>query len=405
MSQRERLLAAIVGASAVFMIVMYVANSMYSAYQRRVSEKRGLMTRIDDSEFEAQRGLRIADELQEVADHSLSGNTSLARSAYQDWLMNLADQHIGLSNVSVKMSGPNPVRLPAGMASGDSNIAFQVHKFELTGAGDIEQFTDLLFDMQTAEINHRVVNVKLLPVPSSKQLQISLTMEVMAMETAPERSKLELTHAEQLAGRSRETLKDSILGRNIFGPENNPPELRVDSRYVAYINQPFSLRLEGSDPDPLDQVFFEAELDDLDRARFSAREGRIDWTPRERGEYRIRVAAVDDSFPQGRTERQVTIRVEDPPARQVRAEAPPRPSLSAARFVFVTGVTESSGEKQVWLDYRTEGKTLQLGVGDSFQLGSVEAAVAAISDQQVEIEAGGKRVSVGLGKSLAESGL
>jgi hypothetical protein len=409
MSRRERMLAAVVGVAGVFMVLMYGLSTITSGYQRRSAERRGLLSRIDNSELEAQRGLRLADRLQEIADRSVRPG-GIPSPAYGAWLMELADRQLGLSNVSVRNGGTSPVRLapgsvPAGTDSGPgANIAFHVHKFELNGTGDLEQISDLAFALHTADINHRLTMWRIAPVTNTKTFNISLTLEVVAMETAPERSRLEMPHQELLAGQSREALKESILGRNIFGPENLPPDLQVQSRYTAYLNQPFSLLLEASDPDELDTVRFEADLDDLERARFSAGDGRIEWTPQELGEYRIRVAAIDDAFPRGRTEKQVTIRVENAPAREVRVEVP-RPTFPIAKLIYVSGITEISGEKRVWLDVRTEGRTLQLGVGDSFQLGNFEAAIASIDEQRVEIDAGGRRVSVGLGKSLADSGL
>jgi hypothetical protein len=52
---------------------------------------------------------------------------------------------------------------------------------------------------------------------------------------------------------------------------------------VAYLNQPFSMRLEATDPDD-DKIRFEADLDDLPRARLNPTEGRLEWTPRELGD-------------------------------------------------------------------------------------------------------------------------
>jgi hypothetical protein len=405
MSRRERILVALVAVVGGFMVLMYAANSLMAGYQRRVAEKRALLVQIDDGELKAQRGLRMADQLQELADRSVRpGN--IPSPEYSAWLMERADRQRGLSDVSVTNGTVQPVHfagtVPGGGGTPESNIAFYLHRFALIGDGDLEQLTDLAFDLHTADINHRMSNWTIKPNPNSKTFKITMNFEVLAMETAPARKQLTLTHRETVAGRTRDELKESILGRNIFGPENKPPELQVDSRYVAYVNQPFSLSLEATDPDELDNVRFEADYEELDRARFSERDGRLDWTPRRTGEYRVIVAAVDDAFPRGRAEREITIRVENPPARVVRT-APPS-TFPVAKLIYVSGITETAGQKQVWLDVRSEGRTLQLGVGDEFQLGNFEAAIAAIDDQRVEIESGGRRVSVGLGKNLADSG-
>lgn len=84
--------------------------------------------------------------------------------------------------------------------------------------------------------------------------------------------------------------------------------------------------------------------------------------------------------------------------------APKPPSFDPAKFAFVTGIlSDSSGRPEVWLNVRTTGETLRLGVGESFQVGALQATVAQISARQVVLVTEGKRLQVGLGQNLREA--
>lgn len=384
MNQREKLLALIagslIGVFALAYIGLRVTRAM-SSYDARLTAARA---NLDNTELEIAAGLMASEELQEIASKALPWQREVARTAYQEWLVNLVTD-AGLASPSVDARSVT-----------QNKDVFEIHSFEVSGTGDLRQISSLLARLHAAPVAHRVQRLSFRPVRDKKDITLGLTLEVLSMPTAPTRTSLPKPEVPK-----QSAAQQVVLQRNLFAPENQQPELNVQPSYVAYVGQPFNLQPAGSDPDKLDKVQFEADVSALPNAR--ARQGTVEWTPREEGEYSVTIAALDDGIPSRRVERQVKIRVQQPPAPA--PSEPKKVDLTAAKFAVVTGVTSIRGEPEAWLSLRTEGRTLKLGVGDTFKLGDVEASITAIDPQAVEIAAAGQRVKVRLGQSLAESGL
>jgi hypothetical protein len=90
-----------------------------------------------------------------------------------------------------------------------------------------------------------------------------------------------------------------------------------------------------------------------------------------------------------------------PPPRQRRGNPD---ELDAAREVYVTGLFNSGGTSQVWLNVRTTGRTLRLAPGEEFDVEGVQGTVKEIhSDpREVVITTGGKEYRVALGRNLRD---
>jgi hypothetical protein len=258
----------------------------------------------------------------------------------------------------------------------------------------------LLYEIYATDVLHRVARVSLKPIREKRELDLALTLEVLTMPSAPDRKDIPRDSTAQVGGRSLDDFKKSILGRNLFGPANKPPQLRLDGSYTAYRGQSFEVVARAEDPDKLDQVQFEADVAKLPGARFSRRDGRLQWTPSENGEYRATVLARDDGFPQQEVKREIRITVTDPP----KPVAPPvtRPSFTAAKLAFVTGITEVDGQPQVWITLRAEGRTLKLGLGDEFEIGEMKGRISEISGTHAVIDANGQQLQARLGQSLVQ---
>jgi hypothetical protein len=82
------------------------------------------------------------------------------------------------------------------------------------------------------------------------------------------------------------------------------------------------------------------------------------------------------------------------------AYRPPVEKGDPARDTFVTAVTGDDDEYEAWILVRSTGRLMKLEEGDTFDVGKLEAKVARIAPQSVEIETDGKRRRVSLGSSL-----
>jgi hypothetical protein len=386
MTKRERTLVIAVGAVLAVLGCLLLGKTIYDAAARRSATLANLQLEKTRSDAAFQRGLRYAEQLQAHSERALPANTELARSLYKNWLTKTVSE-IGLSNVAI-----DP------LASRRNGDVYELHPFTVTAIGDLEQITKLLYEIYATDLLHRIQRISLRPIRDKRELDLSLTLEVLSMPTAPERSEIQRDAAALFAGRSRESFEQSILGRNLFAPENKAPLLEVSNSYTAVRGQPFELVAKAADPNKLDQVSYGAEFDHLPGARFSEREGRLRWVPQENGEYKLVVLARDDGFPQRTARKEVSIRVSDPPK-----PADPPPKVSAeAKMAVVTGITTVNGRPEVWLTLRNKDRTLKLTVGDQFQVGEMRLQVSEIHGKQVVFDSGGQKISARLGESLVK---
>ncbi len=387
MTPRERTLALVVAALVGLLGLWYAGSSVYRGFADRDRQTADLRQALEDADFQIQRGMRIAERLSDYENQSLPKAPEMARSLYKNWLVKTVSD-LRMQNVSVD----------AGSVRSNAEI-YDAHSFNLTCIGDLEQVTQLLYELQFAPILHRVQRFSLRPIKDKKELDVSLTVDVLSMPAAPAREELPGSKA-NAAAPPVNVYQRVILDRNLFAPENQAPNLRLDSTFVAYRGRSFELVAKAEDPDKLDSVRYEADVSQLPGARFSSRDGRLQWTPAENGEFPVTIVVRDDGFPNREIERQVKITVKDPPPPEAAPAAPA--AFNVAKLAVITAITEIAGEPQVWVSLRHEGRTLKLRVGEKFRIGEVEGHIAAVDGKQVVIAAGERQITATLGDSLAK---
>ena len=87
-----------------------------------------------------------------------------------------------------------------------------------------------------------------------------------------------------------------------------------------------------------------------------------------------------------------------------RRQEAPKPGFDVAKQSIVTGITVTSGQRELWVTVRTEGRVLKLREGDEIALGSIKGIVSRIDASGAEIKTGdGGVLTVALGKSLVSN--
>lgn len=388
MTRRERLLAAAAAAIVGVLAVGYVINQAWSAFARRAAESRRLAQDVAATELEIQRGMRTAEQLNQLAERALPAQRELAQSLYQNWLVKLVAEK-GLQSASVDAGSIRP--------NGD---IYEAHTFTLSAKGNLKQVTALLYEIQHASLLHRVQRISLKPIKDKKDLDLSMTLEILSLPIAPPRQELPRTDPSLVAERPLDEYQRVILERNPFGPANRPPRLDFGESFTAYRGQPFEIQAKAEDPDRLDQVQYEADLAGVPGARFSATDGKLAWVPRENGEYRLFVTARDDGLPEQQSRKEIKITVKDPPPPP--EAPPPRPAFAVAKFAVITAITEAGGRPEVWIHIRTEGRTLKLTAGQKSRVGELDVEISAIAGSEVALNIGGKVSTRRLGQSLVD---
>ena len=97
---------------------------------------------------------------------------SLAQSEYQSWLLTLVTE-VGLLNPSVD---PQEVM--------NQNDLMYVLRFSLRGRGSTEQMTELLYRFYEAGHLHQITSMSMNPLSATKQLDVTLGIEALALRTA-----------------------------------------------------------------------------------------------------------------------------------------------------------------------------------------------------------------------------
>jgi len=388
MTKREKILAVGVGVLALAIVAWFALGRITNAFTSRSARIADLEDEIYEKEAIIRRGHKAARDLQAYQERSLPANLPLARSLYQNWLLEVAEKDINFTGVNV---GPQPGR-PMG------DVYYQ-HKFLLTCQGDLEQLTDFLYDFYNVGYLHRVSRLSVKPIPRSRNLNLSFTIEALSLNRAESPDRLTLPPSDRLAHAQREEYLDVITMRNLFAPANNPPQLAVAPAQQGNPASGVSFQVRASDPDDGDRLSFSIE-DAPDGAKIDPATGMFSWMPTEKGEYLVAIAVSDNGLP-ARTDRaEIRIAVVDPPPPPA-PPAPEPPGFDPATQAVVTGIIDALGRRELFVTVRTEGRVLKLTEGDPLSVGTIKGVVHRIGRDEVEIVTeDGRNLVVELGKSL-----
>lgn len=181
--------------------------------------------------------IRQASKLLDVWEQqSLPESAEVARSLYQAWLVELVED-VELSNPSVTSGEPTTRR---GL--------YHSLSFSVRGRGTLEQLTRFLFAFYQTDLLHTVRSLTITPMQRSEQLDLSLSIEALALvggsNAAAGRTQESLFEefrrrtwraSQRLASDDVDTYWTSIVRRNIFGMGGSPDP--TDSAYLTSINQ------------------------------------------------------------------------------------------------------------------------------------------------------------------------
>ncbi|MDX1946339.1 MAG: Ig domain-containing protein [Pirellulaceae bacterium] len=402
MNSRERMLAIAVGACGLLLGGYFLQSFVAGQFTDRRHRIESLEGDLRKLKTEALRGKQAVARLGEYEARSLPPQPEVARSLFQSWLLEEVGQ--------VELIDPQ-VRAVSTINEED---VFIKQSFTITGKGNLQQLVELLHAIYRHDYLQRISLVSFKPIKESKLIDATITIEGVSMLSAAPATQLTPRASQRLALPTRDDYLKVILGRNLFGPPNNPPKLASIGKQRVYTGRPADFQAKGTDPDPLDRVQYALTKSADPAARFDAYSGQFRWTPKSPGEYQFVVQASDDGYPSKSASETVTISVtEPPPPEPVRpTEPPPPPKLAFddAKYTVLTAVLDISGQGEVWLLIRPKGQTLKLHAGDKFEIGSIKGVVAAIGESDFTFASGGKQRRLAKGdileqaKEIAQSG-
>ncbi|PQO42484.1 putative Ig domain-containing protein [Blastopirellula marina] len=388
MTQRERILAILVGVLAVGVGGFYFMNQYMDALKKRDRQITALEKQLREEDFKEAKANDALSRLNTYQQHSLPENRLESSQFYQEWLRATATG-TGFDNVQVK---PNGKPTPSG-----KHIR---HGFSVTGRATMEEFVQFSYEFFSFNILHKLTNVTIRPTKESDELDINMTVSVLGMEGASGVPKLDDVRLEQLARGDAQAYLDKIVPRNIFAQANKPPKITSKPQVDAEKERELKYRLSATDPDEDDKVsFFLGE--DAPEGLEVTESGSLVWTPKELGEYTVTVEARDNRFPPKSTTQQLVINVTDPPPPEEPREQPP--SFDEAKYTFLTGTVAVGGQPKAWLNNRPKNQQLRLAPGESFTIGTLKGKVIDVRDREVIIEIEGNQRLLSIGQPLADA--
>src|SRR5262245_37711422 len=192
MNSRERILAIVVGALAVIVGGYFFYSWMSGALELRRSQIVNLRKKLlEQKQLVAQTEAAKA-KIVVAQQRSLPPQKELARTLYQDWLFDRV-RDAGIADPKVSYTTQVVER--------DLYTAFQ---FTITGKGTLPQVVALLYDIHSVDFLHRISRLTLRPIKDTKQLAISITLDAVSMQDAPQANQLTPRPAKRLVLSSKE---------------------------------------------------------------------------------------------------------------------------------------------------------------------------------------------------------
>jgi len=395
MTPREKKLAALTGIMVLMLCGFFVWNQVSTQLKQRHNAITSLDLEIAGKQLILKKGRQATTRLAEYEQRSLPADREVARSIYQDWLLDLAKQ-VNLEEANVKAPGDYT----------NEGVFYRL-TFNVSGIGHLDQIVAMIQRIYEFDHLHLIRRLTIVPIKDGRKLELAFSIEAAVLPGSVNQGQLTTLMNPWLANGDSHNLIEKITSRNIFAPPNHPPQLaHIGSKQVE-VQRTLSFTAKAIDADPLDTVTYQLSTTAPSGARIGATSGKFNWTPTEIGEFEFDVVANDDNLP-GKSVRQtvqVTV-VIAPLTKVVTKPANDRPGKlepDVAKHTYLIGTIERSGHREIWLQVRTTGKIHKLSEDDSIRFGSIDGKVSRIGNRDAEITVGDQRILVRVGENLSEA--
>lgn len=385
MNSREKFLVSVILGIVVLGVGYYGLTRVTSKFHQRRSQINQLTADIELENVKVMAGIRAQRELSALAEKALTYTRDEAQQLYMQWLTDWADRN-ELGERKMKVESVRSRTL-------DEREIYRTHSFSLGGKTDLAKLTKMLYEFETANQLHRIRALTVTP-KGEKELDVYVTIDAVALPMAEDRETIGVDSEMVAAVGPLEQFQEPIFQRNLFGPENNAPRLGVRSSYTVELGDSLRMDLDGKDPDDVDNLIYAADLEGLEGARLSG--DRLEWRPKELGDYYAKVEVQDDGYPRLSHQREVKISVVKPKPTPPPTPPAPRPVFDYAAYTQLNAIIIKSGEPTAWLWVRPTDERLKLKVGEKFKIGELEGRMTEIDFNSATFESEGKIYRVGV---------
>lgn len=394
MTPRERVLAFGVGATIGLLGLQYGFSSLIATLNAKEVQIDAAQATANKLRDQIDLGARLQRKVNGIKSKSLPTDEELMSGRYLEWLNKLGEE-VGMTGN--KVTSPT---LGKPVKSSKKTPPFASYKFTMQGQCRTDQLIELMAKYYEKDLLHSITALKITRTTQHDVIGIALDSQVIALRVADAKQEFSTEPSNRLA-KSAEEYERSIIGHNPFNPPNLPPKLTTSTRQELKRDEPWSLKLEATDPE-LHQIKYELVLKELPSGlKFSERSGEISGTISENGSYEVVVRATDNGLPAKSNEYKLALKVVDPP-KPVEIE---KPKFDAAAQSRVSAMVRGVKGPEVWVRSLTDGKSFHLSEGDDFEVGTIKAKVVSINLKEsfAEFETDGLRWIVGMDAMLKEA--
>lgn len=388
MNPREKRLAIGVGALGGLLAIWMLYSQVTAMFDFRAKQIQRLTQEVAGNDRIIEQGRVATREMQALRERSLPADPKIGEAQYRAWLMNMVE--------AAKLDNTKVMR-QAGTLRGSQ--VFSHLGMKVTGRGDLQQLTRLLYSLYAVDRTQRVSKLNLRPSTADpKQLEIEFEIEAIAIKDGPPRKELTEIPSERVTG-DLDSYLDRIVGRNFFAPGNNPPKFQALTEQRVSRDADSRITVKADPGDERQKVSYALLGHTLPaEPKIDAASGEVRFTPTSNGQYELTVQATDDGLPAKSDQLVVKVQVTDPPP-----SAPPPPKFDSAKFAFFTAIVERDGVVRAWLILRTTGEKFELAAGDKFSVGEVHGVVKQIRAKEMEFEVNNELFSLRQGQNLGQS--
>ncbi len=210
LQKREKVLAIVVAVLLVAVAGRMGARVLLSPLSLRQTEVEALAQRIAERQKKIEAALPAQARLAEYRRRSLPSDPQVARSLYQNWLLELTDR--------VKFKGRK-------VESSDGRVVKGIYHnlpFTVRGEGSLDQLVQFLYEFYSAGHLHRIRRLSVKPQEKSSDLELTIVIEALSLVDADRRDKLTTLPGNRLARQDLGAYRNSIVERNLFAPYRPP---------------------------------------------------------------------------------------------------------------------------------------------------------------------------------------
>ena len=198
---------------------LYGLDSLYRIWierpnQQRTAKLNDLNEMLNASKSEQLVAQKQGKRLESFAARALPDDPQLARSLYQQWLLNLVETN-QLTSASVDAAQPIRLEIRSRTKKGKRQLVGHRINYSLRGQATLGKLSGFLNDFRKAGHLHKIRAITLNPIGNEGRLDADLTIEVLCLEASANKEQLGVWEVVDEAAVAPSTY-DHLVRRNLF---------------------------------------------------------------------------------------------------------------------------------------------------------------------------------------------